>query len=71
MKDAVSVRVLLSYDRKENRKEFTVLTEHIRKEMHRKIVAWLEDNVQVSDVMCRLQENALEADKWSINKMPN
>ena len=63
--------MLLCYDRKENRKEFTVLTKHIREEMHHKIVAWLEDNVQVSDVTCRLQENALEADKWSINPIPN
>ena len=69
--DSISVRVLLRYDRKENRKEFTVLAKEMEKETHSRIVAWLVDNVDVSDVTCRYLENALEADQWSLNSIAN
>lgn len=58
----MSVRVLLRYDRKEDRKEFTVLTKDMDEGMNSQMIAWLEQNVDVSDVMYGIQENALEAD---------
>lgn len=58
----ISVRVLLRYDRDEDRKEFTVLTKDMSKGMYSRMVAWLDDNVNVADVIYRMQEKALEAD---------
>jgi hypothetical protein len=58
----ISVRVLLRYDRDEDRKEFTVLTKDMEYGTSQRMIAWLEDNIDVSDVIYRKQEQALEAD---------
>ena len=58
----ISVRVLLRYDSDENRKEFTVLTKDMAYGTSQRMIAWLEDNIDVSDVIYRRQEQALEAD---------
>lgn len=59
----ISVRVLLRYDKEKDRKEFTVLTKDMKEGVHRRMIAWLEDNVDVPDVIYRKQERALDADQ--------
>jgi hypothetical protein len=60
--ETISVRVLLRYDRDEDRKEFTVLSKDMAYGTSQRMIAWLEDNIDVSDVIYGSQESALEAD---------
>jgi hypothetical protein len=41
----LSTRVMFVYDKKENRKQFTVLNKHIPEEVSTKIRAWLETHL--------------------------
>ena len=59
----ISIRVLLRYDKEKDRKEFTLLTRDMADGIQGRMIEWLEDNLDVSDVIYRRHENALEADQ--------
>ncbi len=42
----LSTRVMFVYDKKENKKQFTILNKRISEEMNTKIRAWLESHLE-------------------------
>ena len=58
----LSTRVMYTYDRQENRRNFTILSRDIPEEMNIKLKSWLEKNI-FTDVICDLKSNELDGDR--------
>ena len=58
----LSTRVMYTYDRQENRRNFTILSRDIPEEMNAKLKSWLEKNI-FTDVICDLKSNELDGDR--------
>ena len=63
--ESVSARVMLLYDKRENAREFRVLSNGLSKDVSSKIKLWLEDNIDINDVNCSINENEIDADHMS------
>jgi hypothetical protein len=57
----LSTRVMYTYDRQENRRNFTILSKDIPDEMSAKLESWLEKNI-FTDVINDLKSNELDGD---------
>ncbi len=58
----VSARVLFVYDKDRNIRRFKVLNRNISREVHAKITAWLEENIQDHGIIGALAANEMDAD---------
>jgi hypothetical protein len=61
--ESLSTRVMLAYDGRRNKKEFTVLGKEITGDMKERIRIWLEENVDIDDVICNLESNHIDGDR--------
>ena len=57
----LSTRVMYTYDRQEDRRNFTILNNDMSDEMSVKLKSWLEENI-FTDVISDLKSNELEGD---------
>jgi hypothetical protein len=57
----LSTRVMYTYDRQENRRNFTILNNDIPDETNAKLESWLERNI-FTDVINDLKSNELDGD---------
>jgi hypothetical protein len=60
--ESVSARVMLTYSKKGNRKDFMVLNPKTTEEMKRKIASWLDAHVDVDDLADRLGSEEIDMD---------
>jgi hypothetical protein len=60
--ESVSARVMLTYSKKGNRKNFMVLNPKTTEEMKRKIASWLDAHVDVDDLADRLGSEEIDMD---------
>jgi hypothetical protein len=65
LNDRLSTRIMLLYDRKEDRIEFRLLDKTLTTRLSTKIQSWLEENIQISDIASGFNANFLE------NKIPS
>ena len=59
----LSTRVVLVYDEKARRKEFTVLNSNISKGTRDRIETWLMENLDIDHVVNRLSSREINADR--------
>ncbi len=57
----LSTRVMYTYDRQENRRNFTILNHELSEEISAKLRSWLERNV-FTEVIDDLKSNELDGD---------
>jgi hypothetical protein len=62
LSESVSTRVMLTYSKTENRKNFKVLSPKITEEMKRKITSWLDTHIDVDDLMSHLGSKEIDMD---------
>jgi hypothetical protein len=61
--ESLSTRVMLLYDEKSKTKEFQVLDQRIPREMKDRISRWLEENVDIDQIIHGLTGNKMNADE--------
>ena len=62
LSESVSTRVMLTYSKRENRKQFKVLSSKTPEEMKRKITSWLDTHIDVDDLVCHLGSKEIDMD---------
>jgi hypothetical protein len=62
LSETVSTRVRLTYSKPDNRKTFKVLSTKTTEEMKWRIAAWLDNHIQVDDLVCRLGSEEIDMD---------
>lgn len=62
LSESVSTRVMLTYSKPENRTTFKVLSTRTTEDMKRKITSWLDDHIDVDDLVCRLGSEEIDMD---------
>jgi hypothetical protein len=60
--ESVSTRVMLTYSKAENRKNFKVLSPKITEEIKRKITSWLDTHIDVDDLVSYLGSEEVDMD---------
>ena len=60
--ESVSTRVRLTYSKPENRTTFKVLSTKTTEELKSKITSWLDDHIDVDDIVCRLGCEEIDMD---------
>ena len=63
--DSISTRVMLIYDRNKNQKEFKVLGKGTTIEMNGLITSWLEENMDINDIIIHLNQDEINIDTIS------
>ena len=63
--ESVSIRVMLTYDRKLNERKFVILNTAIQKDMYDRLTSWLEENIDIDDIAYGLKSNELDAESLS------
>ncbi|MEW6667821.1 MAG: hypothetical protein AB1512_21640 [Thermodesulfobacteriota bacterium] len=56
--------VMMIYNRKDNRREFTVLQDLFPNEINQRIISWLEANTEADDILWELKSNSMDADRF-------
>ena len=59
-----SARIMLVYDKANNVKEFKILGPGIAEDVDSKIRSWLEENIEVDDMIHSLDSNYIEVDDF-------
>ena len=59
-----STRIMLVYDKLKNIREYKILDSDITEEMDRRIRSWLEENIEVDDVIHGLSSSDINADDF-------
>jgi hypothetical protein len=62
LSESVSTRVMLTYSKKEKRTTFKVLSAKTTEEMKRRITSWLDNYIEIDDLVCRLGSNEIDMD---------
>jgi hypothetical protein len=62
LSESVSTRVMLTYNKTENRTTFKILSAKTTEEMKRKIASWLDSHIDVGDLVCRLGSKEIDMD---------
>jgi hypothetical protein len=62
LSESVSTRVMLTYSKTENRKNFKVISSKTTEEIKRKIASWLDAHVDVDDLAGRLGSKEIDMD---------
>lgn len=62
LSESVSTRVMLTYSKKEKRATFKVLSAKTTEEMKRRITSWLDNYIEIDDLVCRLGSNEIDMD---------
>jgi hypothetical protein len=62
LSESVSTRVMLTYSKAENRTTFKVLNTRTTEEMKRKITSWLDNHIDLDDLICRLGSEEIDMD---------
>ena len=60
--ESVSTRVRLTYSKPENRTTFKVLSTKTTEELKSKITSWLDDHIDLDDIVCRLGSEEIDMD---------
>lgn len=60
--EGLSTPVMFLYDRKENLQEFRLLDRRLTEDQHRRITAWLQENVDILNLTHRLKSDFVDAD---------
>jgi hypothetical protein len=55
-------KVLFVYDKGKNRKEIKILHEGMTEEIRRRLASWLEDNVEVDDIIHKISHKEINID---------
>lgn len=59
-----STRIMLVYDKRKNVKKFRVLASSMTEDMDSRIRSWLEENINVDDMICGLRSSDINADDF-------
>jgi len=60
--EGLKTRVIFEYDKQSNKSEFRLLDHDISESLGQQIRSWLEENVDLSDLVSGLRSNVLDAD---------
>jgi predicted type IV restriction endonuclease len=63
---SISSRVVLSYDKRENKKEFKVLNRDISEKTNKMITSWLEENFDIHAITPSLGLEEIDVDDLAI-----
>jgi hypothetical protein len=59
-----SARIMFLYDKLKNIREYKILNSGMTEEMGRQIRSWLEDNIEIDDVIHGLYSSNINADDY-------
>jgi hypothetical protein len=59
----ISTRVILAYDKNENVKKIMILDKSITQAMSSRLSSWLENNVEIDDILYHLRSEELDIDE--------
>jgi hypothetical protein len=59
----IATRVILAYDRNENIKKIMILDKSITQAMSSRLSSWLEDNVEIDDILYHLRSEEIDIDE--------
>ena len=59
-----SARIMLVYDKLKNIREYKILDSGMAEEMERRIRSWLDENIEVDDVICGMNSSDINADDF-------
>ena len=62
LSESLSTRVLLTYSKRENKKKFEVLYPKTTEEMKRKIASWLDEHIDINDLVHCLGSEEIDMD---------
>ncbi len=60
--ESVSIRVMLTYNKTENRTNFKVVSTKTTGEINKRITSWMDANVDVEDIICHLGSKEIDMD---------
>lgn len=60
--ESVSTRVRLTYSKTENKTTFKVLSARTTEELKGRITSWLDDHIDIEDIVCRLGSEEIDMD---------
>ena len=66
LEECISARVMLSYDKGKNSREFKVLSKQIPEEMKHRIKLWLETHMDLNDFVTRSSLDCVDADNLPV-----
>ncbi|MFH1350495.1 MAG: hypothetical protein ABII26_06110 [Pseudomonadota bacterium] len=64
LNEKISKRVMLNYDRKENRKDFKVLSKEKTGGVNNRIELWLKENKDIHELMHKLNRDEIDMDHY-------
>ena len=59
----ISTRAILAYNRNENMKEIKILDKGITQAMSERLASWLEDNVEIDDILYHIRSEEINIDE--------
>ena len=59
----IYTRVLLIYDKSENKKEIKIFHKELSEEMRRRLAAWLEKNLEIDDILQNIRSEEINIDE--------
>ncbi len=59
----ISTRVILAYDKNENVKKIMILDKSITQAMSSRLSSWLEDNVEIDDILYHIRLEEIDIDE--------
>ena len=60
----ISTRIMLVYDKTKNVREFRILNSGINEDIDGRITSWLEENIEVEDIVHGLNSSEINADDF-------
>lgn len=67
--ESIRAKVMMLYNRKENRREFRILDLSFPDDIDRQIISWLEKNTEADDIIWGLESNRMDADRFQPNRL--
>jgi hypothetical protein len=59
----ISTRAIIVYNRDKNRKEFWILNQGITKEVHHRLLSWMQENIHVDNIVHQLEADEIDMDQ--------
>lgn len=66
---SIRAKVMMLYNRKENRREFRILDLSFPDDIDQQIISWLEKNTEADDIIWGLESNRMDADRFQPNRL--
>ncbi len=67
LSERVSVRIMLTYSKKDNSKRFKVLNPKTTEEMEQRITSWLDRHIDIEDLLDGLGSSEIDMDSLTMS----